>query len=193
MSHRPVLYCTSYATTAELHVASDNWNNGDFAFSVDTFSYYTYNEIPIVGPGIIPSVEGGSWVPFTGGAPPPASTSFLEQDYPADPSVLVRDAVYMQASGLVNRANANSMTTAPVLGFVSAIPAPGFATVRYAGQLGGFVGLVAGSVYYLGTPDGMITANAASIDFQGFVVQRVGVAASAGVLTLNVTANLTLL
>ena len=79
------------------------------------------------------------------------------------------------------------------LGFVSAIPAPGFATVRYAGQLGGFVGLVAGSVYYLGTPDGMITANAASIDFQGFVVQRVGVAASAGVLTLNVTANLTLL
>jgi len=192
MSHRPVLYCTSYATTAEMAAASDNWNNGDFAFSSDTFSYYTYNEIPVVGPGVIPSVEGGSWVPFNGGTPPPATTAYIEQDYPCT-AVALRDAVYVRPDGIVDKADASSMATGPVIGFVSALPAPGTATVRYAGQLGGFAGLTPGVVYYLNAapaPTGSIVSP--PVDAPGYFVQRVGIAASATVLTLNVTANLTL-
>jgi hypothetical protein len=193
MPHFPRMLCMSLPDAANMFSISGPFQDGDFAFCESTLTYYSYSVGGPFPPGSLPNHEGGQWTPFSGGGPPPPSTTayVIEQDFPYAGPLAVRDAVYVTGAGVVARADASATATAPTIGLVSAIPVPGVtATVRYAGQLAGFAGLVPGSVYYLGVA-GALTALPA--DLPGYVVQRAGVAATAAILVLNVSANLTLL
>jgi hypothetical protein len=196
MSHFPRMFCMSLPDTAAAFSISGPFQDGDFAFIESTLTYYSYSVGGPFPPGSWPNHEGGQWTPFSGGGPPPPSTTayVIEQDFPyANPLLAVRDAVYVTGAGLVDRANASAMATAPAIGFVSAIPVPGAtATVRYAGQLAGFAGLTPGATYFLTTVAGAITTTPPDL-ISGQIVQRVGVAATGAILVLNVTANLTML
>lgn len=192
MSHSPIMYCMSFPTVATLQGTTGKFQDGDFAFCDETLTYYSYLVTFAPPPGSYLSVDGGYWTPFSGGGPPPPSTTayVIEQDFPYVGLMAVRDAVYVTVAGVVARADASAVGTSPTIGLASALPAPGIVTVRYAGQLAGFGGLVPGSVYYLGAAGGLLTT---PVDLPGYVVQRVGVAATATILVLNVGANLTLL
>ena len=195
MSHAPILYCMSLPTTVDLQNTLGKFQNGDFAFCDETLTYYSYLFTASPPPGSYQNLfELGWWTPFSGGGPsPPSTTAYvIEQDFPYVGPMAVRDAVYVTGAGVVAQASASAMSTAPSIGLASALPAPGIVTVRYAGQLAGFAGLVPGSVYFLDTAAGGITTTAPDA-VPGQVVQRLGTAATTAILVLNVSANLTML
>ncbi len=105
---------------------------------------------------------------FAQGFPVP-NTSFY--DCPATVSML--DTVYISAANTVDKASALD-NTKPAIGIVIAKPTPTTATVRWYGEIGGFVGLVSGATYFLGTIAGAI-ADVAPVGL-GNIVQRLGVA-----------------
>lgn len=87
-------------------------------------------------------------------------------------SVQLNDAVYVSGANAVDQAAASG--AAPVIGFVTSKPTSTTAVVQYSGQVSGFNGLVAGTVYYLGQAAGSIVP--AGTVQPGPVVQQVGVA-----------------
>lgn len=111
---------------------------------------------------------------------------------PFTAGVGVRDAVFQKSDGTVDRAVASAIGTGIPIGIVEAIntPTTGECVVRFAGDLGGFTGLVAGSIYLLSTALGGIveetdTGNGDYPDTSGgsgHVMIEVGIAASATVL-----------
>ena len=194
MSHSPVLYCVSFPNAAALSTAHGRFNDGDFGYVKSTAIYYTYFEIPpgVPPPGTIFSIEGGAWVPFSGGGPPPpATTAYVEESFTCDPSVAVRDVVYVNTLGVIDRASAATLGATAAVGVVSAKPAGNIATVRYTGALSGFAGLTPGQVYYLGVIPGALLST--PTDAPGYVVQKIGVALDAITLVISVGPNTTVL
>lgn len=94
--------------------------------------------------------------------------------YAAPSGSTANQAVYSNGTDSVALANATSLTTVPVLGFISSKPTSTTAIVCYSGELGGFSGLNPSSLYYLSTTPGQITTTPPS--GTGNVVQPVGIA-----------------
>jgi hypothetical protein len=194
MSHSPVLYCASFPNAALLAASRGRWNSGDFAFSGDTFGYYTYYEVPppVPPPGSVPSIEGGVWVPFSSsGPPPPATTAYVEDLFNCTLATSVLDVVFVSAPGTVDRASASSLNDEAAIGIVSSKPTPTTAYVRYLGRLSGFAGLIPGKTYYVGNSPGTLLLT--PVDAPGYVVQKVGVAVASDTLDVNVSPNTTVL
>jgi len=95
--------------------------------------------------GVTDSVVGGSSAPSTGQFSCPAG-------------VQVQDAVSINASGSVDRADATSSNR--VVGFVISKPNATSCVVQFSGEVGGFAGaLVPNNRYYLSLVSGQITPN----------------------------------
>lgn len=105
--------------------------------------------------------------------------------------VAVNDAVYVNGSDSVDQANATTIGTAPVFGFVASKPTATTCNIIYAGELMGFVGLVPGNVYYLNTTSGGITNVAPTTS--GNIVQKVGVARNSTTLVAQIHPDFVLL
>jgi hypothetical protein len=114
--------------------------------------------------------------------PPPRLVRALQ------PGVVVGDVVYQRADGSVDKAASSSFATAPAIGIVETInnPTPGFGTVRFSGDMGGFTGLVAGDIYIMSASPGLFvrevdTGNVIYPDTSpgsGHIIQEVGIAKS---------------
>jgi hypothetical protein len=70
--------------------------------------------------------------------------------------VAVGDLVYSTGNYTADKADNVSGSTAPAIGMVIAKPTATTATVAYAGEIPGFVGLTAGTQYFLGTSGAMV-------------------------------------
>jgi hypothetical protein len=104
--------------------------------------------------------------------------------YSCPVSVAVNDAVYITiVDDTVDRANATSFATAPIVGFVISKPTATTCMVAYAGEVPGFVGLLAGEQYYLDIVNGAITLVVPSSP--GNIVQRVGTARNSTTLVVG--------
>lgn len=114
--------------------------------------------------------------------------------------VVANDVVYQDATGDVDRANADAAATGLPLGVVRAIdsPAAGQAIVVMGGDVGGFAGLTVGARYILSTADGGIVAESDTGDANypdttpgsGHVLAPVGIAGAADTLAVNVGAGI---
>lgn len=91
---------------------------------------------------------------------------------PAEPAVLVGDAVYVTALGTVQQANASGIATTPAIGVVIGLAA-GIATVRVCGQLGFGYAVPAGDTLWLATAPGGVSG-APPVN-PGEVIQRIGI------------------
>lgn len=102
-------------------------------------------------------------------------------------TVQVNDAVYVSGADAVDKADASAGSTAvPVIGFVTSKPTPTTAVVQYSGVLPNvFVGLVPGTIYYLGTTPGSIIP-AGTLLPPGSWNQQVGVAKNATTLFASI-------
>jgi hypothetical protein len=109
--------------------------------------------------------------------------------------VLLRDPVYQKADGTVGRADASTQTTGVVIGVVTAVnvPIPGQCQIVDIGDVGGYVGLITGDVYILGSVPGVLVRETDTLNpnypnttpGSGHVLVEVGVAASATTLRLR--------
>ena len=98
-------------------------------------------------------------------------------------AVAALDAVYLKAADLYAKADATSIATMPVAGFIVSKPSATTGLLRSAGDLGGFA-LVADTEYYAAKVAGQVTATAPAV--AGNVVQGVGRAKNATTLTIAV-------
>jgi hypothetical protein len=99
----------------------------------------------------------------------------------------VRDAVYESAGvDTVDRANASSTATMPVIGFVIDKPTTTTCTVQFIGPIPGFSGLTTDAQYYMDTTNGGITTTPPSGIGSGKVIQKVGIAKSTTLLEVLV-------
>jgi hypothetical protein len=116
---------------------------------------------------------------------PAASTiSVLSSTFNCLAGVIVGEAVYINAVDNVAEADADIAAAAhPAIGFVASKPTGITCTVQLLGELGGFVGLTTGSVYFLSTTAGSITIFAPV--GAGTLVQRLGVARNTTTLIIN--------
>lgn len=119
------------------------------------------------------------------------TTSFDSPVYTCPSAVSVGDAVYISGSNSVDKADANDVSTFPVIGFVSQKPTTTQATtqaiLRYFGELDVFSGLSPGVTYYLSETPGQISSVAPTAG--GSVVQRVGFPRSATTLVIVLDGN----
>jgi len=109
------------------------------------------------------------------------ATSGVTGEYPVMPCALgvaVRDVVRI-SGGVIQKASADTPTTATAIGFVKAKPSSVTAVVAYAGILGGFSGLTPDQPVWLSTTPGGVTQRP-DLDLAGpqDVVQPLGVAKS---------------
>jgi hypothetical protein len=100
-------------------------------------------------------------------------------------AVSVGDAVYIWGTNEVRRAQADSSSSGPVIGFVASKPSSTTCRVITSGPISGFVGLTAGAKYYLShTTAGAITATPTAT--VGQVVQKVGIAMNSTTLFIQI-------
>lgn len=94
-----------------------------------------------------------------------------------------RDMVVVNGNDSVAVVPDNLTSTMPygILGFIESKPGPTTATILLAGKLSGFVGLVAGSAYFV-SPTGTLTTAA---PLSG-TVQQVGIALNTTTLIVNI-------
>lgn len=104
--------------------------------------------------------------------------------YTVGTGVAVNDAVYVTGVDTADKADADSVTTGPVIGIVFSKPTATTAYIQYSGELTGFAGLTSGATYFLSQTAGGITATAPTAN--GTVMQKVGVARNATTLVVNV-------
>lgn len=102
-------------------------------------------------------------------------------------AVTVGQVVRVTTADNADVADADTTATVPVVGIVISKPTTTTAIVRYVGEVTGLAGLTAGSVYFLSTTAGAITATPPATT--GNVVQKIGVARSATVLALHIDLN----
>ena len=131
--------------------------------------------------------------PFTGtldlvgtGAPGPSTNKGI---YNHPGTVAVGDVVYLSAPDTVDLADANDAGKQPLVGVVASVAGLS-CEVMYNGELGGFVGLSPGAVYYLsevGTTGNTLTDVAPTLPPS--IVQTVGYARSATVLVVMADQN----
>lgn len=132
-------------------------------------------------PGEVLAFDGINWEPtaIPGGAS-------VAGTYDTSGVVTATDVVFKNATNdEVARADNGSITTGPALGVVSAIPGPGVATVVFAGEVAGFVGLVAGTIYYVGSAGALTTTPPSPPGTPGEYVQQVGIAKNATTLAVG--------
>lgn len=81
------------------------------------------------------------------------SAAISDRDYTTVAAVSVRDAVYIDAAGVAQRAIADGvdLATVDVVGFVVSKSNPTTCTVRGDGELGGYAGLTPGATQWLST------------------------------------------
>lgn len=119
----------------------------------------------------------GAWRQAVSEALDSGAASGKTEVWNAAAGVQVNDAVYVSGPNTVDRADASQASTSPAIGFVVSKPTATTAIVQYFGILPNtFVGLTAGTVYYLGLLPGTITANKPIL--AGQVIQQVAVAMS---------------
>lgn len=121
----------------------------------------------------------------SGGAATTSLVSGLVYSCPA--LVAINDVVYITGTDAADRANATSIVTVPVIGFVTSKPSFVTCVVTYAGEVTGFVGLIPGAKYFLNTISGGISTIAPSSS--GNIVQRVGVARNTTTLVTQIDPN----
>jgi hypothetical protein len=138
---------------------------------------------------------------LTNGANATAPTDYVIKDQidiigtvvrPYTAGVAVLDTVYQKPDGTVDKAAANAVATSATLqGIVERLdfPSAGQCLVRWAGDLGGFAGLVPGDIYVLATNPGGIVGETDTLNpnypndtVSGHVMREVGYAASPTVL-----------
>lgn len=129
--------------------------------------------------------------PDSGGGGGGSSTSeTVTRPYTA--GIAVGDAVYQKGDGSVDKSNATSTATMPVLGIVMAIdsPAPGQCMVQTSGDMFGFSGLTAGRIYLASKDPGQIIWEGDifnpfyPLGQFGNVTQQVGIAGSSSLLSV---------
>ena len=86
-----------------------------------------------------------------------AGSMSLDIDMGCSINEQVNDAVYVSGANLVSRANASSIDTAEVIGFIVSKASDTSCKVRINGTVDGFSGLTAGEIYFLAETDGNIT------------------------------------
>ena len=91
-------------------------------------------------------------------------------------SVVVGDAVFVNTGGKVAKADASSVTTTPVAGFVEQLVGATQAKITRQGKFADFAGLSLGGKVFLSTVAGDITQTPPT--GSGEVVQELGVAIS---------------
>lgn len=105
------------------------------------------------------------------------ATQSFQDTFSCPSTVQVNDTVYVSGANAVDRANGASGSTAnPTIGFVTSKPTPTTCVVQFAGVLPNrFVGLVPGTIYYMGLTPGAIVP-AGTIFPGGATIQQVGIA-----------------
>jgi hypothetical protein len=138
---------------------------------------------------LIGGILNANWVLQVGSA-----ASNVQTFGPYVGAPVVGDAVYMNAGGSFDQADATSQATAKVVGLVLVVdfPAVGQVTVVTNGRIGGFLGLTPGFTYILGTSPGLLldegdTLNPFYPTAVGNVVIPVAIALSATDLNVNVS------
>lgn len=128
-----------------------------------------------------------------GPGPPGASTPYNTIVRSYVPGVSLRDAVYQTGSGTVDKADATSTATMPVVGFVLIMDSPlvGQCMVQIDGDISGFSGLVAGEIYIASRGAGQILYEGAVADpnypnVHGHVIEQVGIAMSPSTLLIDI-------
>jgi hypothetical protein len=126
---------------------------------------------------------------------PPASDQTKLQSaagvYTVPGGVNVRDVVYLTGANTADVASNASEATGPAVAVVSSKPTGVTATLVYAGELGGFVGLTPGAVMYLGTAGAIIPVGSLPVAV-GAVVQQVGAAIDANTMLFDFKQGITL-
>ena len=106
--------------------------------------------------------------------------SATDGTYPTSGSIALRNVVAMNSSGQLVQTHSSS--TLPAIGFVSAIPASGQATLQTRGILAGFSSLTPGHDYYVDVVPGAIFPSYTT----GAFCQKVGVAVSSTELLITI-------
>ena len=111
-----------------------------------------------------------------------------QQVYAVSAGVSVRQLLYRSGSGTAALADASDPNKMPAIGFVASKPSATTAVLADEDELGGFVGLTPGAVYYANpaSPGGITATQPVTV---GHVAQPVGEAKSATVLTIRITGN----
>lgn len=113
-----------------------------------------------------------------------AATLATTELYDCPAAVAVGDAVYLTATGTVDRARANALATMPVVGVVQSKPSATTCLVQTGDALGGYAGLTVDAFYYASpTTPGALTATVPTTI--GQVVQQVGFARTATTLVVS--------
>lgn len=105
-------------------------------------------------------------------------------------ATVLLDAVRISAADTLAKAQASGIATAPAVGFVLSKPTASTAILQNTGELGGFVGLTPGALYYLDqSVAGGITLTPPALPADlgsGKIVQRVGRARNATTLLIQI-------
>lgn len=111
-----------------------------------------------------------------------------QQTYTVAMGVTTLQLLYRSGSGTAALADASDPNKMPAIGFVASKPSATTAVLADEDELGGFVGLTPGAVYYAdpATPGGITATQPVT---PGHVAQPVGEAKSATVLTVRITGN----
>ena len=104
--------------------------------------------------------------------------------YTCSPSVVIGDVVSVVGASIVAKADATILGLRPVIGIVVNKTDPTTAVVQLYGEVGVFVGLLPGQLYFLSQVPGQITNTLAGFN-PGDTVQLVGVAKDTTTLTLR--------
>lgn len=134
------------------------------------------------GVGDVLTWDGAQWTPLAPSAGSGVDSAVGAFTVPA--GVAVGEIVYVTGAFAADRADASVEATARAVGIVIAKPAATTATLRYFGEVSGFVGLTPGALYYLDTTAGAISLTAPTNP--GEVVVNVGQALSGTVLLLDI-------
>jgi hypothetical protein len=139
-----------------------------------------------IGSGDISVVANGIWV-FNNviqGTITDSENTVSTNVYTCPSGTNVNQLVYISAADTVALADYTSSGSAfPAIGFVSALVTATTCEVTWVGELGGFTGLVPGTVYFLATSGSYVAAG--SLPGSGVAQQRVGVARNATTMYLG--------
>lgn len=136
---------------------------------------------------------------FSTSSPPIENSELTRKDYvdgevskalrvnnrSCEASVSVLDAVYLDTDGILKRANASSISTARVKGFVTEKSSSTICNFIRWGVLDGFTGLDITKNYYLDSNDGGITSSVPTIP--GYVRIKVGEPLSSTELLIDIS------
>ena len=118
----------------------------------------------------------------TGPTGPAASGDFPV--FTCDSGVALRDAVYVDSGGVIQKASADTVATTPCVGIVSVKPTPTTCIIEHTGVVDGFSGLTPNNLLYLAATAGGVTHTAPSGSAD--VIQRLGLAMTASRMLVSV-------